>query len=126
MPPLLHTDEGIDHTGLSDFGRNIDVVLRTKEDCLTGPHRVFCDLYALGLKENVGGDVGVRKESVLGNAGRVPGAKADKGLGLGLAYVYGPSLLNSPGERGISGGEQHEFLAVNEDIVQRIGLCAGR
>ena len=87
---------------------------------------MFCDLYALGLEENFGGDVGVRKQSVLGDASRVPRAKADKGLGLGLAYVYGPSLLNAPGECGISGGEQHEFLAVNEDIVQRIGLCAGR
>ena len=84
------------------------------------------DFYALGLKENVGGDVGVRKESVLGNASRVPGAKADEGLCLGLAYVYGPSLLHAPGERRISGGEQHQFLAVNEDIVQRVGLCAGR
>ena len=69
MPPLLHTDQGIDHTGPFQLGRNINVVLRTEEDGLAGPHRVFCDLYALGLKENVGGDVGVRKESVLGNAG---------------------------------------------------------
>ena len=87
---------------------------------------MFGNFDALGLEENFGGDVRVRKQSVLGDAGRVPAPEADKRLLLRLPDVNRRAVLHASRERRILGGEQHKFLAAHENIVQRIGLCAGR